>query len=268
LRARSWAAVAAVTAFDRRVAMDDADDGGGGDGGGEPAAEPQDAAPAGDGGGEPQAQDTSAADDGGGEPQAQDASAANDGSEEPEVEASVEDGDTAETEVDASADEADNTELQAGGDNDDAEAGDPLEADAEEEPFRGGRPPNNEREIKGEAVPPHVQVTDILRRGSNTAGQHQELLGRYGPGPNDYVRISRQQGKDTLQYGATLEGPKEMPLLEEKSLQGVSVGELTAAFHDTHLTWQNYESADCHTFTAEILGKVTKAERDPGDDFM
>jgi hypothetical protein len=131
----------------------------------------------------------------------------------------------------------------------------------------GGGGGNNEKvTTRVDAFSPgaSTSVSKIYLRGSHTASQHQEVLCQVGV---KYIRLSRTNGVDTIQYGASWEHTNAMPVLKETTLVGKTVGDVVRAFDNTHKQWPSYEQADCQTFAQRIYDELTGAESDD-DSFM
>lgn len=111
-------------------------------------------------------------------------------------------------------------------------------------------------------------VGKIYLRGSWTTGQHQEILCEVG---DNFIRLSRTNGSDTIQYGARWEHKIQMPVLEETKLVGKTVGDVVQAFEDAHDSWPRYEQADCQAFAQRIFKRLAGYAPSGGgddDDFM
>lgn len=134
-----------------------------------------------------------------------------------------------------------------------------------------GGGPNEIEEKRVDSFSPSdgASVSKIFLRGDWTSGRHQEILCQVG---DNYIRLSRTNGTDTIQYGARWEHRQQMPVLDETALVGKTVGDVVQAFRDTHDRVPRYDQADCQVFAQRIFkcltGSVPHGCSDGEDSFM
>jgi hypothetical protein len=145
---------------------------------------------------------------------------------------------------------------QEGGGHSDDKSGN----DSEEDSPRGPRTKLAEK-VKGSKPGDLVTITKVLLRGSTTANEHQELLLYYGNGSgrdSNYLRISRNNAEDTLQWGAD---NRDMALIEEWKDQAIPATLIEEAFRETRDMLPYYESGDCQAFAGVILDKLKVTDK-------
>lgn len=135
----------------------------------------------------------------------------------------------------------------------------------------GGGGPNEIVEKRVDSFSPGdtTAVTKIFLRGEWTESRHQEVLCQVG---DDFIRLSRTNGSDTIQYGARWEHRIEMPVLADAKLVGKTVGDVVRAFQDTHDGIPRYDQGDCQVFAQRIFkrlaGYTPSGSGGDDDDFM
>lgn len=93
------------------------------------------------------------------------------------------------------------------------------------------------------------------------------------------IRISRNNGEDTLQFGAVEQRTSASPMItlgESIIPRGVTCRHVLQAFSEAHKAYPNWEHADCQVFAQNIYRKldpnraiaVLGAEIEEEDDFM
>jgi hypothetical protein len=126
------------------------------------------------------------------------------------------------------------------------------EATSEESELESSTPSRQklEEKIKGTKPEGSVKINQVLLRGSTIAQQHQELLFRYGSQSNQYLRLSRNNAEDTLQWGADSRAMNVIETWDDLSLDAAAV---EGAFSRVRTQIPFYESGDCQAFAGLIL---------------
>lgn len=109
-------------------------------------------------------------------------------------------------------------------------------------------------------LPLDVPVTRIRLRGDGVGGGHQELMITLGNGK--LVRISRNRGEDTFQYGAQERGGL-MPTIKgyDLSLEGTgkTLEHVLEAFKREHVQRPSYDDGNCQVLAQNIYKELTSS---------